>query len=292
MELEWIRAFLAAADAGSFSAAADALYVSQSVISKQIRKLETCLDTPLFQRAHRRVELTAAGRRAYPEAQALLRQWRCLEQAAHPGGALHLVLLPVADCYGIPQLLGDFSALHPQIQLTVEERENTAVPALLKAGLCDGAFYRTEEKQAPAGCLTLWRDELALLAPDSLPCPDGRVHLSFFQDEKFLLLDAPTGLLEASLSLCSEAGFSPQVRYTGSSAGNIGRMVRGGVGVALLARRVAESCLGPGLKLVEIQPNRRSLLVFSASGAGLRNPAMAQFQDCLALFAGSAERDG
>lgn len=108
MELEWIRAFLAAADAGSFSAAAEALYVSQSVISKQIRKLETCLDTPLFQRAHRRGELTAAGRRAYPEAQALLRQWRCLEQAAHPGGALHLCCCPWRTAMGFRSFWGIF----------------------------------------------------------------------------------------------------------------------------------------------------------------------------------------
>ena len=68
MDLEWVQAFLAVADTGSFSAAADALFLSQPVISKQVQKLEHQLGVRLFDRAHRRAELTDAGRRAYPPA--------------------------------------------------------------------------------------------------------------------------------------------------------------------------------------------------------------------------------
>ena len=85
---------LAVADTGSFSAAADALFLSQPVISKQVQKLEHQLGVRLFDRAHRRAELTDAGRRAYPPAQALARQYQLLEQAVHPDGSLRLALLP------------------------------------------------------------------------------------------------------------------------------------------------------------------------------------------------------
>ena len=129
MDLEWVQAFLAVADTGSFSAAADALFLSQPVISKQVQKLELQLGVRLFDRAHRRAELTDAGRRAYPPAQALARQYQLLEQAVHPDGSLRLALLPVADCYGFPQMLADFSAAYPRTRLMVEERENTAMPA-------------------------------------------------------------------------------------------------------------------------------------------------------------------
>ena len=141
MDLEWVQAFLAVADTGSFSAAADALFLSQPVISKQVQKLELQLGVRLFDRAHRRAELTDAGRRAYPPAQALARQYQLLEQAVHPDGSLRLALLPVADCYGFPQMLADFSAAYPRTRLMVEERENTAMPALIQSGRCDGAFF-------------------------------------------------------------------------------------------------------------------------------------------------------
>ena len=290
MELEWVQAFLAVAETGSFSAAAEGLFLSQSVVSKQVQRLERHLNVSLFDRTRRKVELTDAGRRAYPEAQNLVLQYRRLEQAAHPGGTLRLAMLPVADCYGFPQMLTEFSVVCPEIQLLVDEQENAAMPALLQAGRCDGAFCRLLGHAAAPSQQLLCEDEMALLLPAALPCPAAqRVPLALFSGENFLLLGAGTGLLEASLSLCSQAGFSPQVRYTGSSAGNIARMVRSGAGVALLARRVAESCLGPGLKLAVPEPNCKSLLVFCPSRAGLQNPAMPRLLEHLARTACPAE---
>lgn len=275
MDVEWVQAFLAVVETGSFSAAAEGLFLSQSVVSKRVQKLERCLDAVLFDRSQRGAELTDAGRRTYPEAQRLMLQLRRMEQAARPVGTLHLAMLPVADCYGFPQLLAAFSEAHPEIRLLVEEQENTAMDALLRSGRYDGAFCRLIGRKAAPEQVVLWEDEMALLLPEHVDCPAGeRVPLAHFSGEDFLLLGAGTGLLEASLSLCSQAGFAPQVRYTGSSAGNIAKMVRGGGGVALLTRRVAESCLGPGLKLVLPEPNCRSRLVFCPSRTGLQNPAM------------------
>lgn len=275
MDLEWVQAFLAVADTGSFSAAADALFLSQPVISKQVQKLELQLGVRLFDRAHRRAELTDAGRRAYPPAQALARQYQLLEQAVHPDGSLRLALLPVADCYGFPQMLADFSAAYPRTRLMVEERENTAMPALIQSGRCDGAFFRIPDGPVMPEDVILCKDELVLLVPEKLFCATkGAVPLSLFSGKRFLLLSAGTGLLETSLELCRKAGFSPQVGYTGAAAGNIARMVRSGAGVAMLSRRVAESCAGPDLRLLTPEPTCGTLLVFRPSKTGLQNPAM------------------
>ena len=207
MDLEWVQAFLAVADTGSFSAAADALFLSQPVISKQVQKLEHQLGVRLFDRAHRRAELTDAGRRAYPPAQALARQYQLLEQAVHPDGSLRLALLPVADCYGFPQMLADFSAAYPRTRLMVEERENTAMPALIQSGRCDGAFFRVPDGPVMPEDVILCKDELVLLVPEKLFCATkGAVPLSLFSGKRFLLLSAGTGLLETSLELCRKAG--------------------------------------------------------------------------------------
>lgn len=171
MDLEWVQAFLAVADTGSFSAAADALFLSQPVISKQVQKLEHQLGVRLFDRAHRRAELTDAGRRAYPPAQALARQYQLLEQAVHPDGSLRLALLPVADCYGFPQMLADFSAAYPRTRLMVEEGENTAMPALIQSGRCDGAFFRVPDGPVMPEDVILCKDELVLLVPENFSAP-------------------------------------------------------------------------------------------------------------------------
>lgn len=284
MELAWAQAFAAVAECGSFSAAAESLFVAQSVVSKRVQKLEQQLGVRLLDRSRRQVELTAAGRSAYPCIRALLEEYRQLEQAVHPAGLLRLALLPVADCYAIPQRLAEFAAARPGLELRLEERENTAAAALLKSGRCDGAFYRTAESVLPEGALELWREELVLLAPDPAgpggpagptePAGPGPVPLTALRQERFLLLSEATGLYEASMGLFRQAGFRPQIGYTGASAATIARMVRGGAGVALLCRRVAESCAGPGLRILTPQPTCQSTVLFQPSAAGQRNPAM------------------
>ena len=183
-------------------------------------------------------------------------------------------------------MLADFSAAYPRTRLMVEERENTAMPALIQSGRCDGAFFRIPDGPVMPEDVILCKDELVLLVPEKLFCATkGAVPLSLFSGKRFLLLSAGTGLLETSLELCRKAGFSPQVGYTGAAAGNIARMVRSGAGVAMLSRRVAESCAGPDLRLLTPEPTCGSLLVFRPSKTGLQNPAMGALLKHLACTA-------
>jgi LysR family glycine cleavage system transcriptional activator len=62
LPLTALRSFEAAGRHLSFSRAAEELFVSQAAISRQVRELEALIGRPLFERLHRRVELTDAGR--------------------------------------------------------------------------------------------------------------------------------------------------------------------------------------------------------------------------------------
>src|SRR5215210_4018571 len=72
MTLQQLRYFLAAADRGSFSAAAEQLHMAQPSLSDQIRKLEAELGVALFARTGRRLALTEAGRMLRPHAERTL----------------------------------------------------------------------------------------------------------------------------------------------------------------------------------------------------------------------------
>lgn len=74
MELRQLRYFVAIADSGSFTKAADRVFVAQSALSHQLAQLEAELGTPLFERSRRGVELTEAGQRFFPHAVSILRQ--------------------------------------------------------------------------------------------------------------------------------------------------------------------------------------------------------------------------
>lgn len=71
MDLTQIAYFLAIVDAGSFTAAAEELYISQSSLSKQIRALEKELNADLFDRGRRQIELTPWGKAILPHARHL-----------------------------------------------------------------------------------------------------------------------------------------------------------------------------------------------------------------------------
>ena len=80
MELEQLRVFRAAAEAGGFSPAARALYVSHSTVSRTVAALERELGTPLFVRSNRTQTLTEAGRALADEARGLLMQAERVKQ--------------------------------------------------------------------------------------------------------------------------------------------------------------------------------------------------------------------
>ncbi|WIX93163.1 LysR substrate-binding domain-containing protein [Amycolatopsis sp. DG1A-15b] len=70
-----LRYFVAVAEELSFTRAAGRLFIAQPSLSKQIRRLETSLRIPLFERDHRTVVLTAAGAALLPQARLIIRQW-------------------------------------------------------------------------------------------------------------------------------------------------------------------------------------------------------------------------
>src|SRR3954471_20219257 len=72
MTLQQLTYFLAAAEHGSFSAAANELLMAQPSLSEQIRRLEAELGVPLFMRAGRGIELTEAGPLLIPHAERVL----------------------------------------------------------------------------------------------------------------------------------------------------------------------------------------------------------------------------
>jgi len=80
MELEALRIFLAAAEAGGFSPASRRLYISHSTVSRTVAALERELGTPLFARSNRAQTLTPAGELLRTEAAALLAQADAIPQ--------------------------------------------------------------------------------------------------------------------------------------------------------------------------------------------------------------------
>ena len=139
MTLQQLRYFLAAADAGSFSAAAEELMLAQPSLSDQIRRLEAELGVALFARAGRRLVLTEAGRTLRPHAEATL---RAAEDAADSvkqvrtlaGGTMSFGTYGSAHHSLLGALIGDFRRRHPDVRVRVVGQNSVEVADAVRDG--------------------------------------------------------------------------------------------------------------------------------------------------------------
>ena len=98
-----LRYFVEIADSGSFSAAAERLFVAQSALSRQIKELEKQLQTPLFERTARQPRLTAAGEAFYPRARNLLSELLKASETATQVGNGQLGTLRLSHSSTVPR---------------------------------------------------------------------------------------------------------------------------------------------------------------------------------------------
>ena len=142
MEFRHLRYFLAVADALHFTKAAEGLPVSQPALSAQIKQLEQEVGVPLFDRVGRSVQLTRAGsifrehaRRALREME--LAQVAIAEEEGLQRGALAVGVVQTVNAYLVPDIVGRFSTLHPQVSLKLDELSGPEIEAGVKSGLLE-----------------------------------------------------------------------------------------------------------------------------------------------------------
>lgn len=144
--LEQLRQFVAAAEAGSFSAAARRLGRAQSAVSTSVGLLEADLGVELFDRSRRNATLTAAGAVILQEARELLRQAGSLEQRALSFAAGREAQLSIALDEGLPylvadQLLKELAERYPALELTQLNGTATEVADYVEQGRASLAFH-------------------------------------------------------------------------------------------------------------------------------------------------------
>jgi DNA-binding transcriptional LysR family regulator len=139
LSLQQIRCFCAALETGSFTAAAEALRVSQPAVAEQIRKLEHALGTELFVRAGRGVVPTEAGRAFAAHA---TRSLRALEDGADSVGELSALrsgtvavgIFAGPSAWRIDALVTAFLRHHPEVSVRLVGRNSSAVAERVRRG--------------------------------------------------------------------------------------------------------------------------------------------------------------
>jgi len=125
MDNQNLKAFITVAELGSFSDAADRLYLTQSAISKRIALLEQQIGKRLFDRIARQVSLTEAGSELLPRARRILQEYEDALQAINDlsgdaSGTLRLAISHHLGLHRLPPILKQFAQQYPNVTLDIE----------------------------------------------------------------------------------------------------------------------------------------------------------------------------
>ena len=139
MTLQQLTYFLAAAEHGSFTAAADVLHLARPSVSEQIAHLEAELGVALFVRTGRRLELTDAGRLLRPEAERTLAASRDAAEAVRRartlrGGTASLGTFSTAHHLMLTGLVEDFSRRYPEVAIRLVGENSSQLADAVRAG--------------------------------------------------------------------------------------------------------------------------------------------------------------
>src|SRR5919107_1034452 len=145
MTLQQLRYFLAAAEHGSFSAAAAALLMAQPSLSDQIRKLEAELGVPLFARVGRGLALTEAGRMLRPHAERTLAEAEDAVASVQQvrtltGGTASFGTFGSAHHYLLGGLVEDFRRRHPDVRVRVVGQNSAEVADAIREGALEAGL--------------------------------------------------------------------------------------------------------------------------------------------------------
>ena len=166
MDTQHLQAFVAIAETGSFSAAAERLHLTQPAVSKRILILEQQLERPLFNRIGRKVSLTQAGLSLLPSALNILQQVATAKRSiadlnGEVRGRLSIATSHHIGLHRLPPYLRNFSRQYPDAKLDLHFLDSEQAYHEIREGRYDLAVITLAQEQDPhIQADMIWQDEL------------------------------------------------------------------------------------------------------------------------------------
>jgi LysR family hydrogen peroxide-inducible transcriptional activator len=250
MELHQLRYFCAAAEASSFTRAAQREHVSQPSLSQQIIKLEDELNTRLFERLGRKVRLTAAGERFIAHARNILREVTAARSDVQDpdgvmSGKVTIGAIPTIGPYLLPRYLSAFASRWPQVHVGVVEDTTPVLLQKLRSAELDLALLALPVTGRDLAAIELLSERLFLVVPTKHALArEGTVSLKMLRSDHFLLLKEGHCFRDTAIAACKAASLAPNVVFESGHFESIVSLVAAGLGISILPEMAVESRRG------------------------------------------------
>ncbi|RVX45496.1 DNA-binding transcriptional LysR family regulator [Nonomuraea polychroma] len=236
------------AERGTMTAVAEVCGMTSSAVSQQLATLEREAKVPLFERAGRRVRLTAEGQRLVRHAHIVLNALDAAEEdlrsASTPRGPVRVACFATAAVHRLLPAIAAARTRHPGLHVIVYELEPREAVEALRNGSCDLGIsftYSVIPEDPPPGVSRrlLGVEPILIALPAHHPAATGEVDLRVLREEQWIAGSQGTTDHEMLDRACALAGFRPNVIHTADDYALALRMVREGLGVGLVPELVA-----------------------------------------------------
>ena len=248
MEIRQLKAFLAIAEAKTFTAGARRVNVTQAAISMQIRQLEDELGMPIFTRTPRRVILTEAGERLLTRARKILTEHdSALAEIAELAGAEYgrLRIGSASAMFAtqqLPNIMQKLRVTFPNAELTVSSGTSAALVDKIMHGEIDTAFISFPVENSNVICDLLFSDEIVASAFPAHPLKGEKfISAATLAGEKLILGERGGNTRRMIDEFFNAANVRPNVVMELSRQEAINQMVENNLGVGIAgAKTVAK----------------------------------------------------
>lgn len=264
MELHQLRYFVAVAETGSFTRAADRCLVAQPSLSQQIQKLERFLQKPLFDRLGKSVRLTEAGEALLPRARKILSEVaetsRELSEDPGPGrGKLCIGAIPTIGPFWLPPILMQFLKRYPGVEMHLREDVTSNLLAALHEGEIDLAFVALPIVDLQLEARVVRRERLLASVPRGHRlCKQKTIELTDLAEEPFILLGDMHCLTGQITDYC-KTKFVPRIACQCVQLPTIQKLVGLGLGISLLPEMACIAETGVAYKAMHAPEPTRTL---------------------------------
>lgn len=255
--LRQLTHFVAVAEHGTISGAAESLYMSPSAVAASISELERVLGSELLVRRRAQgVTVTPTGTQVLASARRLLADASELAYMARGRGG-DLVGPLVIGCFVtlaptvLPRLLEDFARLHPKVQVDFVEAPQDRLQEALSAGELDMAVMYDMNRSVPLDSIVLYEPRGYALFGEGHPLADqDTVKLSDLALEPLVLFDqAPSA--SYAINAFEQHGLEPTIRHRTHTYELTRSIVARGIGYAVLVQRPPNKASYEGFPILE-----------------------------------------
>ncbi|WP_375571475.1 LysR family transcriptional regulator [Ahrensia marina] len=243
MNLRHLKYFVATAETGQVSRAANALSISQSSVTSAIKELEQTLDTELFQRTSHGMELTETGREFLASCKDILEKVdKATKLSRRPSeltGTLSLAATYTVMGYFLPYHLDQLAQLHPGLDITLHELNRESIEEGLLSNRFDMAVLLTSNLSNPhLETETLMRSPRRLWVPSGHRfARNGKATFKEIAQEDYIMLTVDEAA-HTTMRYWSKTNYTPRTKLRTSSVEAVRSMVANGRGVTILSDMV------------------------------------------------------